>query len=93
MIMANIISGVTEKGFAFNIDKNNLDDIELLEMMKEIDKGNILNLPTFVEKILGKNQKEKLYDFYRDENGKVALSTILMVVKEIMFYNNETKNS
>lgn len=88
-----IISGVTEKGFAFNIPESSLDDIELLEIMVEIDKGNVLNLPTFVDKILGKEQKQKLYDFYRDENGKVSLSTVLAVVKEIMLYNSETKNS
>lgn len=88
-----VISGVTEKGFAFNIPQENLDDIELLEIMVQIDKGNILNLSIMVEKMLGKKQKERLYDFYRDENGKIALSTVLAVVKEIMLYNNETKNS
>lgn len=91
--MAKIIGGVTEKGFTFNIEQDNLDDIELVEILAEIEKGRFTKFPLFVEKVLGKKQKEKLYDYYRDEKGRVSLATIMKVVmEEMMQSSTETKN-
>ena len=66
-------SGKLQNGFKFKVDEASLDDMELLEDLAEIDKGNVLKYPSAIERILGKEQKAKLYDKIRDpETGKAV---------------------
>ena len=64
------------------LDKDALDDMELLEKLIEMDKGNTLVLPEVLEMLLGE-EKKSLYDFCRKENGRVPASRVAQVVAEI----------
>ena len=88
-------SGKLQNGFKFKVDEASLDDMELLEDLAEIDKGNILKYPAAIERILGKEQKAKLYDKIRDpETGRVtatATSEALMEIIEVL--NSQTEDA
>lgn len=82
------ITGTTKSGFKFCINKDVWDDMELLEELEEIAKGNILVLPKVCERTLGKAQKENLYNHVRDEAGKVSANTVCDTLNEIMLLAN-----
>lgn len=63
-----------QNGFKCTIDDKRLDDMELLEDLAEVDKGNILALPGVFIRILGVEQKNKLYDKIRDKKTGIVSS-------------------
>lgn len=85
--------GKTETGFAFTLDENVFDDMELLEMLVEIDKGEASALPAVVTRILGVDQKKKLYDHCREENGRVPVSRIGSEIASIFAAFDKSKKS
>lgn len=88
-------SGKLQNGFKFKVDEASLDDMELLEDLAEIDKGNILKYPAAIERILGKEQKAKLYDKIRDpETGKVTATATSEALTEIIeVLNSQTEDA
>ena len=87
-----MVTGKTESGFEFELKKEALDDYELVEVLHKIDKGEFGLVPEMVERLLGEEQKEKLKEHVRDENGKVSASRLLDEVMQIFRANKETKN-
>ena len=77
--------GVLKCGFKFSINDSHLDDMELLEDLVEIDKGDILKLPAAITKLLGETQKKKLYDKLRDKKTGVVSSTSVGEALQEMF--------
>ena len=77
-----MIKGKTQSGFSFKLDNNKLDDMELLEFLAGVDDDMTL-LPELVERLLGKEQKAKLYDFIRKSEGHVSISKCYAIVMEI----------
>lgn len=88
-------SGKLQNGFKFKVDEASLDDMELLEDLAEIDKGNVLKYPSAIERILGKEQKAKLYDKIRDpETGKVTATATSEALTEIIeVLNSQTEDA
>ena len=68
---------------------------ELLEDLAEIDKGNVLKYPSAIERILGKEQKAKLYDKIRDpKTGKVTATATSEALTEIIeVLNSQTEDA
>ena len=88
-----MLKGKTESGFCFEINEKDLDDMEFVEALAELEE-NSLKLPKVCNMLLGKEQKEKLYDHLRDENGKVPVDAVSNAIVEIMLVAGEsTKNS
>lgn len=86
-----MLEGKTSKGFNFAIEEQDLNDMEFLELMAEVDENPLL-FPKLIEMMLGKEQKSALYEFYRNEQGKVPIDEIRDAVGEILASNGETKN-
>lgn len=84
--------GVTKSGFKFVIEDGVLDDMELLEALVDVDKGNSAALPDVIVRVLGEDQKKKLYDHLR-ENGRVPVSKVGAELAEIFGAFDETKKS
>lgn len=77
--------GKTKSGFVFAIDEDVKDDMELLESFIELDSGNMTVLPKCITSLLGKDQKEKLYDHCRSEKtGRVSAQAVMREIKEIL---------
>lgn len=83
--------GKTSTGFTFALADDVFDDMELLESLVEIDAGNVSTLPDVVTRILGAEQKKKLYDHCRGENGKVAVSRISQELGEMFQQSDKAK--
>lgn len=71
-----IIKGKTKSGFEFEFDEAVLNDMELLDALAEVVDENPLAASKVIVKILGKEQKKKLYNFLRDDNGRVPTDKV-----------------
>jgi hypothetical protein len=89
--MANVLKGKTAAGFAYEVDPDALNDMEVLEDIAEVEK-NPLVLPKVITAVLGKDQKNALYDHYRNENGRVPADVITTAFVEILTSSNQGKN-
>lgn len=87
-----MISGVTKNGFAFEIADERADNMELIDAMADIDDGNILAVSKVLTLLLGPEQKKKMYDFVRTEDGIVSAQTVSEMIVEILAAKKETKN-
>ena len=87
-----MITGMTDSGFAFSIDENALNDMELLDELVEVDKGNALAISGVCSRILGP-QKAALYDHLRGEDGRVPMDAVTQAVAEIFKACKEGKKS
>lgn len=87
------MKGKTKSGFEFEMDVRQMDDMRILDMIIEISNGNILLLSSLATKILGKEQKEKLYRHLEKREGKVSIEKLSNEITEIFNAGNEGKNS
>lgn len=88
-----MINGETKSGFHFEIDETKLDDMEFLEALADTQE-NPLAFPKVCAMLLGNEQKRLLYDYLRDESGKVPIADVEAAVTEIMTVSGEkVKNS
>lgn len=87
-----MIRGKTNSGFEFEIDEEELDDYELLEMLCDIDKGDVTKITDAAKKILGNEQLKELKEHVRDEKGKVSVSKMMKEIEEVLSSNSRGKN-
>lgn len=85
-----IIRGITKSGFRFYVNSDVFKDMEVLEILYQIEDNPIL-IPKFLEKTLGKKQKENLYNFVRNDKGTVPAEKVSEIALEI-FESKELKN-
>lgn len=77
-----MITGKTAKGFEYAIPKKRLHNMRLVEVLSKVDTDPTL-IPKMLDLLMGQEQKEKMYDFYEDEDGIVLESDITEAVAEI----------
>lgn len=69
-----MIKGKTESGFEYKVNEDVLDDMEIIDLLSSIDEGEVQNLTKAADKILGVEQRKKLYDHIRTEDGRVPVA-------------------
>ena len=85
--------GKTESGFKWEVDENVFDDMELIDAMAAAMGEDPTQISTVVSKIFGADQKKRLYDHVRSENGRVSIQPVADIITEIMVsIGNEGKN-
>lgn len=72
-----------DKTLALSIDPAIADDMELFEDLTALDAGEYKHLPRLIERILGAEQKTALYDFLRNDAGRVPMEPVMTAVAEI----------
>ena len=84
----------TSSGFAYVIDEDVNDDMELLEGFIALDSGDMTSLPQCITSLLGAEQKKALYDHCRSEKtGRVSSKKVIAEVGEIIkSVQSEVKN-
>ena len=87
-----MISGVTKNGFTFEITDERADNMELIDALADIDDGNLLAVSKVLTLLLGPEQKKKMYDFVRTDDGIVSAQTVSEMIVEILAAKKETKN-
>lgn len=85
--------GTTESGFKFKFDEQDWDDMEFIELMAAADE-NPLKYPAMIERMLGKEQKDRLYEHCRNEKGRVPTDAVKKEIDEIFeIAGQDAKNS
>lgn len=90
-----MVTGETKSGFKFEIDPDEVNDIEFLERLGEAGE-DVSKMPRIMKEILGEDQRKRMYDHIRNEKGKVPIDTAMDIFTEILTIANEareTKNS
>lgn len=82
----------TKSGFKCVIDTEVLDDWEVFEYFREIDRGKTSAIVDVAPRFLGEKQYEALKEHVRDENGKIRISTMISEINEIMMLLKASKN-
>ena len=72
----------TASGFTCEIDEAAMNDMELLEALRDIDNGNPTRFSDVLTMLIG-DQKKALYDFVRNEAGRVPVDAVSDILKEI----------
>lgn len=74
---------ITVAGVQLAVDPTVFDDFELLESLAEIQRGDILGLPTVFRAVAG-DKAQELLDALRGENGRVTATAATEVLVQIM---------
>lgn len=77
-----MIKGRTNGGFDYEISETRLDNMELVDALAEAQE-NPLKIGTVVTLLLGSEQKKKLYDHLRLEDGTVPSGRVSEEIVEI----------
>ncbi len=87
-----MLTGTTSTGFKYEIEDAQLDNMELLDALAEVDQGKILAMSRVCDLLLGKEQKQRLYDHCRTEKRNVPASAVQNEILEIIKGVPEGKN-
>ena len=71
-----MIKGKLDNGFEFSVDEEALDDMELVDALRDAQGKDPTRISDVVDKVLG-DQKTKLYDILR--TMKIIASSFLKV--------------
>lgn len=83
----------TESGFECEIDISLWENMELVDEIAELSEGNFLKLSKVTKMVLGDENRKKLYDHVRIENGTVPPQLIEKELMEIFAkQGNDGKN-
>ncbi len=88
-------TGTTSTGFEYEITDEAMNDAELLDALIEADDGDATSMVRAIGKLLGPEQKKKLYEHVRNETGRVPLVGARSVASEIteIMSGDAAKNS
>lgn len=85
---------VLENGLELEVNESALNNMELLDALAEMTEGNALALSNVVKLMLGNENRKKLYDYIRKEDGTVPMEQVDKCVTEIMnLLGEQGKNS
>lgn len=85
--------GKLNNGFEYEVDENVLDDMELLDALAEAEE-NPLKISVVSRKVLGTEQRKRLYDHLRREDGTVPVEEASQAIIDILEdMGDEGKNS
>lgn len=85
-----MLKGKTSSGFKFEISEGALDNYELVEALADIETDP-LSVTKVVTLLLGKEQKEKLKEHVRNEEGTVTTTALMKEIEEIFKTQNKVK--
>ena len=87
-----MLKGTTKSGFNFELNEDDLDDYELFELIVGVGENQFL-LPKLVTKLLGEEQKKRLFDHVRTPDGRVRMTVIDKEITDIFSMSKKIKNS
>lgn len=72
------------RGQTFTVEREAMDDLELLDEISEMEAGNPALLPSVLNRLLGPEQKKMAYEAIRDEKtGRVSTSKGMSFLKDV----------
>lgn len=89
--MAKKEKKVTQSGFEYELDLTAMNDLEVLEMIADVEESPLI-LPKLLTKILGKAQRDKLYDHVRTKEGTVPIDKVNLELVNMFNGSRDLKN-
>lgn len=88
------MKGVTKSGFHYEIKDAMFDNMELVDTIAEASENNPVAVSRMVKMVLGTEQRKKLYEHLRTEDGRVPTELVFKEIGEIFAsFGKEEKNS
>ena len=84
-----MIKGITDSGFEFEIDENSMNDMEVVDALARMIDNDLLAMPILSDKMLGKDQKKRLYDHIRRDDGRVLIEDFTKEILDIFAKGGE----
>ena len=85
------MKGITKSGFRYRVDKEKLNDWEILEMFADLDNNDVTKMVPLAKKLLGMNQYNALKKHCRNDKGIVQADKMNKEIIEI-FDTKPVKN-
>ena len=83
--MDGIIHIDTPSGFSVDIPRAALDDATLVDYLMQVDDGNELYIVKAAYRLMGQENKDRLFEFCKDEEtGITPFTKIVKVIYEIL---------
>ena len=80
-----MIKGTTESGFASELADSAMDNMELVDALGELDEGgHPFAMCRVCRLLLGEEQRKRLYDHLRTEEGNVPIKALGTEIMEIL---------
>ena len=70
------MKGKLKNGFEFDIDEKALDNMELIDAMAEAQDDNPAKFSKSILLLLGKDERDRLYDHIREQDGRVPIQAV-----------------
>lgn len=86
------MKGITTSGFHFDVEDKRFNDMVLMEMLVDMQRGDLTALPKILDRLLGKEQKAALYEHLEDEDGIVPVDKVSQEIMDIFNAKKEAKN-
>lgn len=80
---------VLENGLELDVNESALNNMELFDALAEMTEGDALALSRVVRLMLGNDNRKKLYDYIRKEDGTVPLEQVDKCITEILNHLGE----
>lgn len=78
-----MIKGVTKSGFAFEVERAALEDMEVVELLAEHSENDPMLYQKLTGKLFGQEQKQRLYDHLKDEKGRIPFVEVVEAVNDV----------
>lgn len=88
-----MLKGKTPSGFVFLISESRMENMEMLDALAALDRGDGTQLSNVLRLLFTPEQKASLYDHVRLEDGTVPISRITEEISAIFEANQKAKNS
>lgn len=73
----------TTSGFEIEIPQERFDNAELLDALSDLNAGDSIAVSRVLSLLLGKEDKKRLYDHCRAEDGRVPVGALATEIEEI----------
>ena len=70
------MKGKLKNGFEFDIDEKALDNMDLIDAMAEAQDDNPAKFSKAILLLLGKDERDRLYDHIREKDGRVPIQSV-----------------
>lgn len=88
------MKGTTRTGFAFEVDENAFNDMEVVDVLSNEEMHATYKMSFLVSQVLGAKQKKALYDHLRDASGRVPVDAVEREMEDIFAaFGQQGKNS
>lgn len=88
------MKGTTKSGFAFEVDENAFNDMEVVDVLSNEEMAAPYKMSFLVTRMLGEKQKKAMYSHLRDASGRVPVDAVEREMADIFeAFGNQGKNS